>query len=394
MGPRHVPGGSIHPLATRPSRRPRVQLAKRRRDAQAHDSRHRPPEQALGETDLEEILVDRKRMNVPPCSTYALASAARRRASVRSSVALSGAYFVLIARAYFTWRFSSATICALERAILQGTFTRMSNAPGPLSQPPPWNLVSKDYALEVLPIFTPYSKDALALVGPTAGARVLDVACGPGTLTLEAAKIAKHVHALDFSPGMIAALDARVSGDGIKNVTTAVGDGHALPYQAGSFDVTASMFGLFMFADRAKGLAEMKRVLVPGGRAVIAAWRPFREAPLMEALMNALAEQLPDLPFGKAHAPMGEPQEITSELTAAGFRDVRVEQVTHAFPMTDMSSFWSSMERTLAPLAMLRAKMGEAWPPVGARIVTSLTKRFGEGAQPCPMPALLGVGVA
>jgi ubiquinone/menaquinone biosynthesis C-methylase UbiE len=270
----------------------------------------------------------------------------------------------------------------------------MPTAQGPLAEPLPWNLVSKDYSAELVPQFEKYAADALRASELRAGARVLDVAAGPGTLALLAAKTAKSVEAIDFAADMIALLEQRARSAGVSNVTARVGDGQALPYENGSFDAAFSMFGLIFFPDRAQGLAELKRVLVPGGVAVVSAWRPFAEAPLLAALMAALAEQLPDLPFGRSKAPMGEPEELVAEMTAAGFKDVRVERVQHASEAADMASFWGSLERTMAPVVLLREKMGPAWEPIGARILASLTARFGAGPQAALMPALLGIGRA
>jgi ubiquinone/menaquinone biosynthesis C-methylase UbiE len=270
----------------------------------------------------------------------------------------------------------------------------MSTARGPLAEPLPWNLVSKDYTTELVPQFEKYAADALRVADVPAGARVLDVAAGPGTLALLAAKTAQTVAAIDFAPDMIARLEQRARAAGVNNVTARVGDGQALPYENCSFEAAFSMFGLIFFPDRALGLAELRRVLVPGGVAVVSAWRPFSEAPVIAALMAALAEQLPDLPFGKSKAPMSEASEMAAELTAAGFKEVRVELVQHASEAPDMASFWGTIERTMAPVVLLREKMGPAWRPVGARILAALSARFGSGPQAALMPALLGVGRA
>ena len=270
--------------------------------------------------------------------------------------------------------------------------TLMATPRGPLTEPLPWNMVSKDYASELVPQFEKYARDALRVAELPPDARVLDVAAGPGTLTLLAAQSAKSVAAIDFASDMIAILEQRVQVSGMSNVSARVGDGQALPYEDGSFDAAFSMFGLIFFPDRARGLSEIKRVLAPGGVAVISAWRPFVEAPLLQALMGALAAQLPDLPFGKSKAPLGEPEEVVAELRAAGFRDVRVERVTHAIEAPDLATFWDSTQRTMAPLVLLREKMGAAWAPVGQRIFAALESSFGPGPQVAAMPALLGVG--
>jgi ubiquinone/menaquinone biosynthesis C-methylase UbiE len=270
----------------------------------------------------------------------------------------------------------------------------MSTPRGPLAEPLPWNLVSKDYALELVPQFEKYAADALRVAELRPGARVLDVAAGPGTLALLAAKDASSVEALDFANDMITLLEQRARQVGLSNVHARVGDGQALPYEDSSFDAAFSMFGLIFFPDRAQGLREMKRVLAPGGVLVVSSWRPFSEAPLLAAVMAALGEQLPDLPFGKSSAPMGERAEVTAELTAAGFREVHVVSVAHAADAPDLATFWGSLQRTMAPLVLLRSKLGAAWAPVGARILASLEERFGAGPQSAVMPALLGIGRA
>src|SRR5437868_7145727 len=161
----------------------------------------------------------------------------------------------------------------------------MSTARGPLAEPLAWNLVSQDYAIETVPQFEKYAADALRAAGLRPGARVLDVAAGPGTLTLLAAKTASRVEAIDFASDMIALLEQRALQAGLSNVHARIGDAQALPYDSGSFDAAFSMFGLIFFPDRAQGLLEMKRVLAPGGVAVVSSWRPFNEAPLLAAVM-------------------------------------------------------------------------------------------------------------
>src|SRR5512146_2611813 len=144
--------------------------------------------------------------------------------------------------------------------------------PSPLATPMPWNLVAPSYTDELVPMFETWARDALAVAEVTAGARVVDVACGPGSLSVLAAQRGARVDALDFSPVMIEQLERRVTTLGLTGITPRVGDGQALPYETGTFAAGFSMFGLMFFPDRAKGFAELRRVLAPGARAVIATW--------------------------------------------------------------------------------------------------------------------------
>src|SRR5262245_21145739 len=162
--------------------------------------------------------------------------------------------------------------------------------PSPLANPQPWDLVSSAYADEVVPMFEAFSREAMRLVAPAPGSRIVDVACGPGTLSVLAAQAGHHVSALDFSPSMIDRLTARLGSLGLSAIEPLVGDGQALPYPAASFDAGFSLFGLMFFPDRAKGFAELRRVLRPGAKAVVSSWYPLDAVPVLAAMFGAVRE--------------------------------------------------------------------------------------------------------
>ena len=98
-----------------------------------------------------------------------------------------------------------------------------------------------------------------AVVRP--GDRVLDVCCGTGDLALAADEAGGNVTGLDFSDPMLER--ARAKGPALEWVS---GDALALPFADGSFDALTIGFGLRNLANVERGLAEMRRVLRPGGR--------------------------------------------------------------------------------------------------------------------------------
>ena len=89
-----------------------------------------------------------------------------------------------------------------------------------------WNLVASAYAEEVVPLFSRYAEDALRIAGVGAGQDVLDVATGPGTLAVLAARRGARVSAIDFAEAMVGKLRARIDAEAIANVEARVGDGH------------------------------------------------------------------------------------------------------------------------------------------------------------------------
>jgi SAM-dependent methyltransferase len=262
--------------------------------------------------------------------------------------------------------------------------------PSPLASPEPWNLVADDYTIELLPMFELFSKDALELVPTHAGARVLDVACGPGTLTLLAAEAGRSVSSLDFSPQMVRNLKRRLNG-AQQGADVREGDGQALPWGEGEFDGAFSMFGLMFFPDRAKGFSELYRVLKPGGGAVVSSWAPF-EGPFA-SIMAAMREVLPDIPFGSGKGPLGDRDEFVTELSAAGFVDVSVRPYTHTIPGDTPAELWAQTQRTTAPIVLLKHHLGDVeWQRVTQGVVERLEAEYGTAPIDFVATAYLGYG--
>jgi SAM-dependent methyltransferase len=136
----------------------------------------------------------------------------------------------------------------------------------------------------------------VAAVAPD-GARVLEVGCGPGRLSIRLAR--EHgldVTGLDLDPAMVerarANADRLGDGDGCRP-SFLVGDAASLAFPDVSFDLVVSTFSMHHWADATAGLAEIGRVLRPGARALIWDFRPG----------------VRPHPFGPRHAHMPDPVE-------------------------------------------------------------------------------------
>ena len=108
-------------------------------------------------------------------------------------------------------------------------------------------------------------------------ARVLEVGCGPGRLSIRLARRGLQVTGLDLDPAMIerARLNAgRPAEDPERRPAFLVGDVASLAFADGSFELVVSTLSMHHWADAAAGLAEIGRVLRPGGRALIWDVRP------------------------------------------------------------------------------------------------------------------------
>ncbi len=266
----------------------------------------------------------------------------------------------------------------------------------PLAQPETWSAIVDGYVEENVPLFERYANDALQLVAPPPTARVLDVACGPGTLTLLAARRVARVDALDFSPPMIDRLRARAAAAGLGNIDARVGDGEALPYPERTFDAAFSMFGLIFFPHRDRGLSELRRVLKPGKPVAISSWQPSSEVPLMRTLFGAMARALPGSPSPDAmRGALDALAEIERELGEAGFDDIVVRASVHAFEWASLDDAWRSLERALAPLALLKRRLpDDKWQALARAIREALRADYGTRKIRIEMPAWIGVAVS
>ncbi len=110
----------------------------------------------------------------------------------------------------------------------------------------------------------------LALLAP--GSRALDVATGTGDLAIElASRVAPGGEVLgsDFSEGMLERARSKSARRAVEGLRFEWGDAMALPHEDGSFDAATVGFGARNFEDLGRGLAEMARVVRPGGRVVV-----------------------------------------------------------------------------------------------------------------------------
>jgi SAM-dependent methyltransferase len=267
----------------------------------------------------------------------------------------------------------------------------MAPPKNPLGSAEAWDLVADAYTAELLPMFELFAADALKLAAMAPGAKVLDVAAGPGTLALMAAAKGAKVTAIDFSASMIDQLQARATRAGA-TIDVHTGDGQRLMFASDHFDRAFSMFGLMFFPDRGAGFRELYRVLVPGGRVVVGSWAPFTGA--FAQTMDLLRAHTPGPPAAAGSMPLSDVQGFAVELAQAGFSDVAVNPVTHKMTLPSVDAFWASMQRSSAPVVLLRRKLGDAaWAPIAAAVQADLERTLGKGPVEDQATALLGTGV-
>jgi len=224
----------------------------------------------------------------------------------------------------------------------------------------PWDLVSEGYAETTMQMLAEYAEEALACLTLHENTAFLDVACGPGTVSLMVADKVKSVHAIDFSTAMLDVFQKKISDSKLKNIYPHHGDAQNLPYENEHFDAAISMFGLMFFPDRAAGLAEIYRTLKSGGCMVMSSWAPVADSPAMQVMFGALRMINPDLPEPKtAVESLENPEVLKQELLDAGFRDVSIRSVIKHFPVDKIPAFWEGMVKGSAPIMLMKHRMGD-----------------------------------
>ena len=169
---------------------------------------------------------------------------------------------------------------------------------------------------------------------------VIDIASGPGGLSVSAAEAGAHVLATDISEAMVERATERLQP--YPHCSARVMDAHELPLQDGSFDASFSLFGVVNVPDWRRAIRELARVTRTGGYGCIGTWRdPFTVGPL-GFLAEALRVTFPDapaLPRPEGVIALRSPDAFRAELAAAGFNDIDIQKVDVVWSAPSVDAF-------------------------------------------------------
>jgi SAM-dependent methyltransferase len=182
------------------------------------------------------------------------------------------------------------------------------------------------------------------------GERVLDVACGTGNVAIPAAAKGAEVTGIDITPELLEDAKRNAEKYGV-NVEWVEGDAQDLPFEDDSFDVVVSTFGCMFAPDHRKAAAEITRVLRPGGRFGVVAWRPEGN---IGRFFLTVSKYAPPPPEGFQPPPLWGLRDHVSEIFAPSGAELT---------FTDGAAHWrfDSVEETVAeysekfgPIVLLR----------------------------------------
>ncbi|OYD54804.1 methyltransferase [Thauera propionica] len=177
------------------------------------------------------------------------------------------------------------------------------------------------------------------------GQRVLDLASGPGLLAREAAlRVAPggSVLATDIAEGMLAE-GARRCGAKADAPCFAAADAEQLCIADASMDRVLAGLALFIFPHPEQALAEMRRVLAPGGRVVLSVWGPRQTVPLIHRAQDCIARLLPPPKVARPSVfRYGELETLHATLAAAGFDDIDIRPCEFSCHFASADAYWQA----------------------------------------------------
>ena len=168
----------------------------------------------------------------------------------------------------------------------------------------------------VTAVMAAFADDLVEIVRP--GDRVLDVACGTGIVARRAAARGAEVVGADLNGQMLAVASAAEPA-----IEWLEADAADLPFPDGAFDVVLCQQGLQFMPDPAAAVAEMRRVLAPGGRLAVSVWRPC-------AAYEILAGVLDEENAAVAHSPFARGAEVCA--LVGGHVRIAIKPVRFASP--------------------------------------------------------------
>ncbi|HYI24287.1 MAG TPA: methyltransferase domain-containing protein, partial [Thermomicrobiales bacterium] len=189
-------------------------------------------------------------------------------------------------------------------------------------------------------LFAPCADRLIAAAKPSPGLRVLDLACGTGIVARRIAPLLDGggtVTGLDISPGMLTVARDRSVSEGV-SIEWVEGRAEHLPFVDGAFDLVACQFGLMFFQDRQAALAEILRVLSPGGMVAIHVFQEIERHPFYLRLDNVIKARFGMSGVGDIFS-LGNRDRLHDLVAAEGFGriDIKPFELVARFP--DPNSF-------------------------------------------------------
>jgi SAM-dependent methyltransferase len=194
-------------------------------------------------------------------------------------------------------------------------------------------------------------------IGP--GDEVVDIGCGTGLTTREAARAAAPgvVVGVDVSERMLARARQVTAAERIDNVRYELGDAQSHRFEPAGFDVAISRFGTMFFSDPAAAFANVAAALRPEARLVLLVWQRYEHNEWARAIDAALGDAVQPPQPGADPFSLGDAEVTAGILESAGFDGMRFEDVHepvfYGHDLDAALAFVRGFQNTTAALASL-----------------------------------------
>jgi ubiquinone/menaquinone biosynthesis C-methylase UbiE len=203
------------------------------------------------------------------------------------------------------------------------------------------------------------------------GERVLDVGCGTGSLSLTVPRLADVATVTGVDVGT-AYLDFATARNSDPRVTFREADARALPFETGSFDRVFSMLVLQFIPDFARAVAELRRVVRPGGTVTAATWDTFSGLPHIR-LMWDIATVLDPLQKRANYHPLTQTGGMAAAWQDAGLVDVEQTSLLFRIEFSCFDEYWAPFATGEGPPGQFVARLSQ---PVRERLRDELRRAF------------------
>ena len=226
-------------------------------------------------------------------------------------------------------------------------------------------------------MYEPFERMLVEAVRQSSASRVLDVGCGTGSTTLAVARLlgAKgRCIGVDVSGPMIEAARARAEQDGMQ-ASFIRADAQSYPFEASSFDMIISRFGVMFFGEPVEAFRNVRRAATDAAELRFVAWRSAADNPFMTTAERAAASLLPNVPPRQPGAPgqfaFANSDRVQTILNESGWTaiEVRPVDVECAFPEKELVGYFTR----LGPVGLV---LQEADESIRAQVIETVRVAF------------------
>lgn len=241
-------------------------------------------------------------------------------------------------------------------------------------------------------LFDPYAKDLAARVNVTEGGSVLELACGTGIATRRLReRLAPSVRlvATDLNEAMMNyAAEKFQTGE---NVEWKQADATELPFADQSFDAVVCQFGLMFFPDKPRAVAEVHRVLQPGGSFVFNVWDAIELNDLAQAAKSAILKFFPENPPDFYDVPFSfhDTQTIKSLLAGVGFREIDLQIISKTSTSQSARDVAHGLIHGNPVINAINERDESKGPEVEASLAAAIAAQFGDSPVTARLQAIV-----